>query len=36
MGVGGFSAYISVYHMCAVPKEAKKGIGSPGTGVLDN
>jgi hypothetical protein len=34
--IGVLPACISVYHMCAVPKEAKKGIGSPGTGVLDN
>jgi hypothetical protein len=31
-----FSKYIYVHHTCAVSEEAGRGIGSPGTGVIDS
>jgi hypothetical protein len=30
-----FPTCVSVYHMCAVPTEAREGARCPGTGVID-
>lgn len=34
--IGVFSTYMSMYYMCAVTREPRKGIGLPKTGVTDS